>query len=356
MHHYLEHTREPGAELDAAATVLEEGGHLLIEVPAPESTLARRLGWLWGPWLQPQHQHFVPAANLVAALERRGFRVRGGRAGEVHQPVDLGYAVMLLANRLAPAAPAPWDPPATAARRLARASVYAALLPLAGAGGGGRPGARPGRPPPPRALERLPGARPQGLTRAGRGCGRPLHQLDDPAGAVLGGDARGDVPRPGPQPGVGRGRAHGVGQTVGPQAPERDRPGLTPRLVTRWAQNCWSVRTGTGTAGTPARRPEAVVPAAEWWTTAAHRGISQSCGTSSTVRMSSSAADSPASPACTTPRTPARRSASRATALTRCPWPAAMLPKLTSTGGGPAARKSTSSAGGCHPTGCGGNQ
>ena len=132
MHHYLEHTRDPGAELDAAVTVLEEGGHLLVEVPAPESTLARRLGWLWGPWLQPQHQHFVPAANLVAALERRGFRVLAVERGSVHQPVDLGYAVMLLANRLAPAAPAPWGPRPTYARRLARASVYAALLPLAG--------------------------------------------------------------------------------------------------------------------------------------------------------------------------------------------------------------------------------
>jgi hypothetical protein len=106
----------------------------------------------------------------------------------------------------------------------------------------------------------------------------------------------------------------------------------------------------------PARRPDAVVPAAEWWITAAHWGISQSWGTSSTVRMSSSATDSPASPAWTMPRTPARRSASRATRLTRSPWPAAMLPKLTSTGGGPAARKSTRSAGGSQPCGCGGNQ
>ena len=132
MHHYLEHTREPGLELDAAATVLEEGGHLLVEVPAPESALARRLGWLWGPWLQPQHQHFVPAANLVAALERRGFRVLRVERGTVHQPVDLGYAVMLLANRLSPAAPAPWSPAPTAVRRLARAGVHAGLLPLAG--------------------------------------------------------------------------------------------------------------------------------------------------------------------------------------------------------------------------------
>jgi SAM-dependent methyltransferase len=132
MHHYLEHTRDPAAELDAAAAVLEDGGHLVVEVPAPESALARRLGWLWGPWLQPQHQHFVPETNLVAALERRGFRVLAAERGEAHQPVDLGYAVMLLANRLAPAAASPWNPPPTVGRRLGRAATYAALLPLAG--------------------------------------------------------------------------------------------------------------------------------------------------------------------------------------------------------------------------------
>ena len=132
MHHYLEHTRDPAAELDAVGEVLEAGGHLLIEVPAPESVLGRRLGWLWGPWLQPQHQHFVPLANLVAALEERGFTVVATERGSVHQPVDLSYAVMLLAMRLAPAGTAPWDPRPTVARTLARAATYAALLPLAG--------------------------------------------------------------------------------------------------------------------------------------------------------------------------------------------------------------------------------
>ncbi|MEL7209221.1 MAG: methyltransferase domain-containing protein, partial [Actinomycetota bacterium] len=37
MHHYLEHTREPLEELDAASTALRPGGHLLIELPDPES-------------------------------------------------------------------------------------------------------------------------------------------------------------------------------------------------------------------------------------------------------------------------------------------------------------------------------
>ncbi len=133
MLHYLEHTRDPAAELDAARTVLEPGGHLLIEVPAPESAIGRRLGWLWGPWLQPQHQHFLPLANLAAALEERGLRVVAAERGAAHQAVDLSYAVMLLAKRLAPAGSAPWEPPPTPVRRVAHAATYAALLALAGA-------------------------------------------------------------------------------------------------------------------------------------------------------------------------------------------------------------------------------
>ena len=37
MGHYLEHTRDPVAEIDAAHTALAPGGHLLIEVPDPQS-------------------------------------------------------------------------------------------------------------------------------------------------------------------------------------------------------------------------------------------------------------------------------------------------------------------------------
>jgi SAM-dependent methyltransferase len=133
MHHYLEHTRAPGLELDAAHTVLEEGGHLLIELPAPESAFGRWLGWAWGPWFQPQHQHLVPLANLVAALERRGFEIVATQRAEAHQPVDLVFAAMLLAMRLAPAGSMPWDPPRSRWRQARRGAVFASLLPVAGA-------------------------------------------------------------------------------------------------------------------------------------------------------------------------------------------------------------------------------
>ncbi|MGH9125990.1 MAG: class I SAM-dependent methyltransferase, partial [Acidimicrobiales bacterium] len=79
MFHYLEHTREPAAELDAAALVLKPGGHLLIEVPDPEWPMGRLLGRFWLSWLQPQHQHFVPIANLKGALCERGLTILGER-------------------------------------------------------------------------------------------------------------------------------------------------------------------------------------------------------------------------------------------------------------------------------------
>lgn len=59
--------------------------------------------------------------------------------------------------------------------------------------------------------------------------------------------------------------------------------GPVPSSVTRRAQNGWSVYIGTVTAGTPARSPAAVVPAPAWWTTAAIRGKTQSCGVSPTA-------------------------------------------------------------------------
>lgn len=72
MYHYLEHTRDPFAELDAAAAVLASGGYLTIELPDPRSRMAGLLGPAWLPWFQPQHQHLIPAANLRAALADRG--------------------------------------------------------------------------------------------------------------------------------------------------------------------------------------------------------------------------------------------------------------------------------------------
>ncbi|MFD5731825.1 methyltransferase domain-containing protein [Streptomyces sioyaensis] len=131
MHHYLEHTRDPFAELDAAVKVLAPGGHLLIELPDPESRTGRLLGPYWLPWFQPQHQHLMPVGNLKQALAARGFTVLAEQHGAAHQGNgDFLAAVALLANRLAPDPRAPWAGiPDTPGRRAARSAVQAMAVP-----------------------------------------------------------------------------------------------------------------------------------------------------------------------------------------------------------------------------------
>ncbi|MGP3689522.1 methyltransferase domain-containing protein [Streptomyces sp. IBSNAI002] len=129
MYHYLEHTRDPLAELDAAAAVLAPGGFLAVEVPDPESRMADLLGRAWLPWFQPQHQHLVPAANLREALAGRGFTVLVEEHGAAHQGNDFFGAVALTAARLAPDPDRPWGPPATARARARTALVRAAAVP-----------------------------------------------------------------------------------------------------------------------------------------------------------------------------------------------------------------------------------
>lgn len=75
MHHYLEHTLDPHAELRAAAEVVAPGGYVLIEVPDPDSTPARLFGKYWSQWAQPQHLHMFPLTNLARALGAVGLSV-----------------------------------------------------------------------------------------------------------------------------------------------------------------------------------------------------------------------------------------------------------------------------------------
>ncbi|MFD9375774.1 methyltransferase domain-containing protein [Streptomyces sp. NPDC059999] len=134
MYHYLEHTRDPLAELDTAAVVLAPGGFLAIELPDPRSRMARLLGSAWLPWFQPQHQHLIPAANLREALADRGFTVLAEEHGQAHQGNDFVGAVALTTTRLAPDPDRPWAPPAGPGRRILARAVRAAALPcLAGA-------------------------------------------------------------------------------------------------------------------------------------------------------------------------------------------------------------------------------
>lgn len=129
MHHYLEHTREPLEELDAAAVALKPGGHLLIELPDPESAFGRILGRWWIPWFQPQHQHLIPLGRLEQELADQGFEVVARDRATAHQTVDLVIGAWLWLNHFVPA-DAPWTPKGSPLRGLARILVIAAGAPL----------------------------------------------------------------------------------------------------------------------------------------------------------------------------------------------------------------------------------
>jgi len=130
MHHYLEHTRAPFAELDAAARVLLPGGYLLIELPDPQWPLARFFGRYWMAWFQPQHQHMMPIGNLTRALAERGLRPVAIERGPAHQANDAVMAAYLFLANLAPDSTAPWSPrPPASLTRLWRGLVWTAGVP-----------------------------------------------------------------------------------------------------------------------------------------------------------------------------------------------------------------------------------
>ncbi|MFE3167737.1 class I SAM-dependent methyltransferase [Streptomyces sp. NPDC059224] len=135
MFHYLEHSTDPDSELRAAHRAVRPGGHLLIEVPDPQSRYDRLLGRWWLPWLQPQHLHFIPVANLRTRLTELGFTVVAEQHAEAHDPVDLLAAVWLALDHTAPREDAPWLPrPPGALRKTARAALLLAGIPALIAG------------------------------------------------------------------------------------------------------------------------------------------------------------------------------------------------------------------------------
>ena len=130
MGHYLEHTVAPRAELAAAWSALREGGHLLVEVPDPESRMRLVLGRLWIPWFQPQHLHFLSVANMARLLDAAGFAPVVWERGAMHQPADLTYAVLLAGRALVGMRRAPWLPRRGAWWAVAYAAVWSILGPL----------------------------------------------------------------------------------------------------------------------------------------------------------------------------------------------------------------------------------
>jgi ubiquinone/menaquinone biosynthesis C-methylase UbiE len=133
MSHYLEHTLDPAAELDAAARVLQSHGLLFIEVPDPESRLGRLLGRAWLPWFQPQHLNFLTVKNMHRLLLERAFEPLEWHRGEAHQPAEFTYLTLFALNRVALSADVPWRPEGGVVTRAWRKIVWSAALPLIGA-------------------------------------------------------------------------------------------------------------------------------------------------------------------------------------------------------------------------------
>ncbi|MFB6679636.1 class I SAM-dependent methyltransferase [Streptomyces sp. NPDC056390] len=134
MFHYLEHATDPREELKAARTVLRPGGHLLVEVPDPESRYAKLLGKWWVSYFQPQHLHLIPMDNLSRELERLGYTVVATDRREAHVPLDLTAGLALFLGHWLPSADAPWRSKApTPLQRGLRTALTYAVVPLVAA-------------------------------------------------------------------------------------------------------------------------------------------------------------------------------------------------------------------------------
>ena len=130
MSHYLEHTRDPQAEVRAAATVLKPGGMLFIEVPDPSSWLGHALGRFWLPWFQPQHQHFVQHEALQRLMREEGLEPIASQRAEAHIPTEGVLGAVAVLSMLAPTPEFPWRPTATLPRRMWHSLVWGVGAPL----------------------------------------------------------------------------------------------------------------------------------------------------------------------------------------------------------------------------------
>jgi len=113
MWDYLEHVRDPGANLAKARAAVREGGYLAITTGDVDSLIARLMGRRWHLMIPPRHLYFFSPRTLAAFLERHGFGVVSVRRPGKRVPLD--FAAWKAASLVAPRFAAPV---ARAAQRL----------------------------------------------------------------------------------------------------------------------------------------------------------------------------------------------------------------------------------------------
>ena len=123
---FIEHVRDPEAELRLAGDRLAPGGRLLISTPRADSTVARATGRYW-PQYREEHLTYFSLAGLAAVLQRAGLVVvrvvrdaQGRDAGVRVRPGDRVPAARRHAGRqgdVARAAARPARPASAVVRR-----------------------------------------------------------------------------------------------------------------------------------------------------------------------------------------------------------------------------------------------
>jgi SAM-dependent methyltransferase len=90
---YLEHSTDPGKDLDSAARLLKPGGWFSVIIPDAGSWLARLMGPRWEEYKKPQeHLYFFTGRQLQAELQRRGFRVRHREWAGKYASLDFAFS------------------------------------------------------------------------------------------------------------------------------------------------------------------------------------------------------------------------------------------------------------------------
>ena len=84
----IEHISEPNQILSDIALVIDDNGHLILNVPNSNSTAARLLG-RWWPFLLAVHIHYFTPKSIIEILDKHGFEVVESRP--YFQSLGFGY-------------------------------------------------------------------------------------------------------------------------------------------------------------------------------------------------------------------------------------------------------------------------